>query len=344
MPDWSGTVNGKDITLHTLKSAALEVDVCTFGATLVAVRVNLQGEWVDVLMGYESLDRYIHGGKPNLSSVVGRCANRIAGASFQLDGQTYKLDSNNGANHLHGGSDGFWQQPFDVASSSESALALILSESDGHMGYPGQVDVKVTYEVRGDELHFLYEGRTDKPTIVNMTNHGYWNLKGHGAGNILDHQLMVAGSQTTAVDETLAITGELRDVEGTSLDLRGKPRLLREAVEKAGPIDTNYCLDMTKEDAREGALAAHLVGPNGLSMRVYTDQPGLQVYTGNFIALDDHPASWWNGKGAEWTKFGAICLEPQLWPDGIHHENFPSPILRPGEVYNHHSWHVFTAV
>jgi len=345
MAPWGSTLDGKEVALVTLRSEALEVDISSYGAALVALRVKSQGEWLDVMMGYESLERYTQGGKPNFGTVVGRCANRIAGGTFELDGETYTLDRNNGPNHLHGGTEGFWQRACDVASCSETAVTLTLSEPDGAMGYPGKVDISVTYEVIRNEFHFRYEGVTDKPTVLSLTNHGYWNLKGHHAGDVLDHKLMVAGSRTTAVDDKLTITGELPAVDGTGLDFRGEPILLRDAVDKAGPIDVNYCLDRPSEGEAASAemLAARVVGPNGITMDVYTDQPGLQVYTGNFIAQADHPETWWHGKGAKWEKFGPICLEPQLWPDGIHQKHFPSPILRPGETYRHHSWHVFTA-
>ncbi|CAE7756414.1 GALM [Symbiodinium pilosum] len=204
------------------------------------------------------------------------------------------------------------------------------------MGYPGKVDVSVTYKVRGGELHFCYSGVTDKPTLLSMTNHAYWNLKGHQAGDVLDHVLMVSASRTTATDESLAITGELPEVAGTHLDLR-EPRLLQEAVNAGGPIDRNYCLDRT---GGGDFLAARLVGPNKVTMEVWTDQPGLQVFTGSNIGTTG-PGTWWQGKGAEWKQFGAVCLEPQLWPDGVHHSHFQSPVLRPGETYSHHSWHVF---
>lgn len=325
--------------LVTLGTDLLEVDVSSYGATLVSVRVNVRGEWVDVLMGYESLERYVDGGKPNFSSCVGRCANRIAGGAFELDGQTYVLDKNNGPNHLHGGTDGYWARPFDLEKVEDSKVTFALVDPEGTMGYPGTVKVKVTYEVKGNELHFRYEGETDKPTLLSLTNHGYWNLKGHQAGDVLDHRLMVIGSCKTAVDDQLIITGETPSVEGTPLDLRGEPKLLREVVDAAGPVDVNYCLPASSEATAN--MAALLVGPNGVTMEVWTDQPGLQVYTGNIIGNPEHPKTWWHGKGAEWQRFGAISLEPQLWPDGVHHPSFPSPILRPGEKYHHHSWHTF---
>mmetsp|Transcript_74755 Transcript_74755/g.216034 ORF Transcript_74755/g.216034 Transcript_74755/m.216034 type:complete len:343 (-) Transcript_74755:209-1237(-) len=340
MPAW-GVVGDKEVLLTTIKSDALEVDVSSYGAALVAVRFRVQGDWVDVLMGYESLERYTGGGKPNFSSCVGRCANRIAGGSFELDGQVYDLEKNNGPNHLHGGTEGYWARAFDVAAVSDTAITLALSDPDGSMGYPGNVSVRVTYEIRGNELHFFYEGTTDKPTLLSLTNHGYWNLKGHQAGNVLDHSLMVVGSRTTAVDAQLIISGELPSVEGTHLDFRTEPHLLQEAVDRGGPIDVNYCLDRP-EGSDTDMLAARLVGPNGVTMDVWTDQPGLQVYTGNIIGQPDHPETWWHGKGASWKRFGAISLEPQLWPDGIHHKHFPSPVLRPGETYRQHTWHVFT--
>lgn len=336
-----GTFKGKDVQLVTLRSDSLEVDISGLGAALVAVRVKVKDEWIDVCMGYESLERYAEGGKPNFGTAVGRAANRIANGTFELDGQSYQLDKNNGANHLHGGSEGFYNQVFEFKDVSETVTTMTLSEPDGAMGYPGKVDISITYEVRGNEFHFTYTGVTDKPTILSMTNHAYWNLKGHSAGNVLDHSLMVAGSRTTAVNDELIITGELPTVDGTSFDFRGTPRLLQEALDKAGPIDKNYCLD-PPADGTKDVLAARLVGPNGVTMDVWTDQPGLQVYTGNFIGQPEHPATWWHGKGAKWEKFGAICLEPQLWPDGIHQSHFPSPALRPGDTYRHHSWHVFS--
>lgn len=339
-----GQASGKDVHLVTLKSDTLEVDICSLGATLVAVRVNVKGIWLDVILGYESLEGYTNGGKPNFASVVGRCANRVANGAFELDGQVYELERNNGPHHLHGGTEGFYKQVFDVEGQSETEVSLAFTEADGTMGYPGTVKVIVTYEVRCNELHFRYSGTTDKPTLLSMTNHAYWNLKGHEAGDVLDHKLMVAGSRTTATasDGTLAITGELLPVKDTGLDLQGIPRLLQDAVDKAGPIDCNYCLDAPEGGIGDGQLAACLTGPNGLSMEVWTDQPGLQVFTGQNIAsagLD----TWWRGKGGiAWRRFGAICLEPQLWPDGAHQSHFASPVLRPGQTYRHHSWHVFS--
>lgn len=332
-----GSVDGKEVFLCTIKSEMLEVDVCSLGAALVAVRVKVNGEWLDVVLGYESLERYINGGKPNFGTAVGRSANRTANGTFELDGQTFELERNNGSHHLHGGTKGFYSQVFDVASASETQVTLTLQEPDSALGYPGTVDVGVTYTVQGGELHFEYRGVTDKPTLLSMTNHAYWNLKGHQAGNVLDHVLLVAASKTTATDDSLRITGELEDVVGTSLDFRS-PRLLQESIDAGGPVDRNYCLDA---ECGKGALAARLVGPNKLTMDVWTDQPGLQVFTGGNIACTG-PESWWHGKGAQWQQFGAICLEPQLWPDSIHHEHFKSAVLRPGETYKHHSWHVFS--
>lgn len=333
-----GTVNGKEAGLLTLKTPSLEVDVSTLGACLVAVRVLVKGEWVDVILGYETAEQYPPKGKPNFGTVVGRCANRIKGGKFELDGKEYQLDVNNGPNHLHGGLAGYYSQVWTVNHdrSSPTTLTLELEEADGHMGYPGAVKICVEYTLKDSELHFKYTGHTDAPTIISMTNHGYWNLKGQSAGDVLDHKLSVAGSRITKVDESLAITGELVNVEGTGLDLRSGP-CLRDAVEKAGPIDANYCLDNPEGEFHAATLSA----PNGLSMEIWTDQPGLQVMTGQNI--DPSNADFWHGKGSQWQKFGAICLEPQLWPDGINNKDFPSPIVRPGETYTHHSWHVFKA-
>eukprot|EP00405_Crypthecodinium_cohnii_P013470 CAMPEP_0206459184 /NCGR_PEP_ID=MMETSP0324_2-20121206/24026_1 /ASSEMBLY_ACC=CAM_ASM_000836 /TAXON_ID=2866 /ORGANISM="Crypthecodinium cohnii, Strain Seligo" /LENGTH=350 /DNA_ID=CAMNT_0053930689 /DNA_START=67 /DNA_END=1119 /DNA_ORIENTATION=+ len=348
MPQWGDKIDGKEVVLRTLRSDSLEVDVTNFGATLSAVRVLNKSEWIDVLLGYESLDRYLQGGKPNFSSAVGRCANRIAGGTFDLDGHTYTLEKNNGPNHLHGGTKGFWQEIFEVVSYNDNSITLSLFSPDGHMGYPGNLQLYITYEVRGNELHFSYEGKTDQATLLNLTNHGYWNLKGHHAGTILDHKLMVNASHTTAVDENLTITGELNSLKGTAADLREDLHLISDVVDQAGPLDANYCLTLEGPDASEKVgskagelLAARVEAPNGISMEVWTDQPGIQVYTGNFVGLPEHPDTW-HGKGAKWHKFSGLCLEPQLWPDGIHHKNFPSPILRPDETYRQHSWHVFS--
>jgi len=336
-----GSVNGKDVHLFTIKSEALEVDVSSLGAGLVAVRLKVRGEWIDVLLGYESVEQYPPRGKPNFCTAVGRCANRIAGGRFELDGQSFQLDQNNNGNHLHGGTEGVFSQVWTGTSSSENSVTLTLSEPDGAQGYPGKVDVTVTYEVVGGELHFRYTGVTDKPTLLSMTNHGYWNLKGQDAGDVLDHSLMVPASRTTAVDENLIISGETPSVEGTGLDFCGELRSLRDAVAKNGPIDVNYCLDRAPEAAAGSEmLAARLRAPNGVAMEVWTDQVGLQVFTGSNI--DPANEKWWHGKGTKWQKFGAVCLEPQLWPDAIHHSHFASPILRPGETYKQHSWHVFS--
>eukprot|EP00419_Tripos_fusus_P027046 CAMPEP_0172711536 /NCGR_PEP_ID=MMETSP1074-20121228/59453_1 /TAXON_ID=2916 /ORGANISM="Ceratium fusus, Strain PA161109" /LENGTH=359 /DNA_ID=CAMNT_0013535253 /DNA_START=54 /DNA_END=1134 /DNA_ORIENTATION=+ len=280
-----GSAGGKDVHCHTLKSPCLEVDVISLGAALTAVRVLVDGSWIDVLMAYDTLEKYPakgepeRNGKPNFSTVVGRCANRVADGRFELDGKSFELNKNIGQLHLHGGVDGFYSQVWDVVNVAENAVTLRLSEPDGAMGYPGKVDVDVTYEILENELHFKYRGVTDQPTLLSMTNHGYWNLKGHAAGNVLDHTLMVRASHTTAVDDKQVMTGELLPVESTGLDFR-TPHLLQAVFDKVGPVDTNYCLD---KHASSEVLAARLEAPNGIAMEVWTDQPGLQVFTGGNI-------------------------------------------------------------
>ena len=302
--------------------------VITYGATLTEVLVpDHAGAVADVVLGFDTLAGY-EGRHPYFGATVGRYANRIANGRFDLDGRTYTLATNNGPNHLHGGRVGFNRVVWTATASSDADAArvrLTYVSPDGEEGYPGTLTTTVTYSLStANELRIAYEASTDKPTPVNLTNHSYWNLA--GAGQVLDHELMVAAARYTPVDAGLIPTGARVPVAGTPFDFT-RPKPIRADLDATGPtkgFDHNYVLD--GDGLR---LAARVVEPaSGRTMEVLTDQPGVQVYTAN--TLD--PALV--GKhGVHYGPYGALCLETQHFPDSPNQATFPSTVLRPGRTF-----------
>jgi len=322
-----------------------EARIITFGAALQALIVpDAHGRCEDIVLGYDNLAGYV-GERRFFGATVGRYANRIANAQFSLNGQTVQLTANNGPNALHGGLDGFdrklWEIA-DVADGAEPAVSLVYVSEHGEEGYPGRLDVRVTYRVSGSaELSVSFEARTDRPTIINLTNHSFFNLEGATSGaNILDHRLTLASDQFLAIDPTaIPLPGPLRTVMGTPFDFRmatpvgARIRDNDQQLRHGKGYDHNFCLE------RDGALrlAARLEAPlSGRVLELLTDQPGLQVYSGNY--LDGSIA----GKGGRlYRQSDAICLEPQIWPNAPNRPDFPSPLLTPGDVYRHHTVYRF---
>ncbi len=317
-------------------SDGLEAEILTYGGTLQALRApGRDGRMADVVLGFDEFAPYL-GPHPFFGSLVGRYANRIRAGRFSLDGQSYSLAINNGPNHLHGGPGGFHQvlwQAQPLAAPDGPSLTLAYSSPDGEEGYPGTLAVVVTYTLtNSNDLRIDYEARADRATVLNLTNHAYFNLAGEGT--ILGHELQVAASRFLPVDPTSIPLGELRPVAGTPFDLR-RPALIGERIgaddeqlRLVKGFDHCYVLDKSPGELAFAARAADPV--SGRTLEVYTTQPGVQLYTANFLAGEIV------GKGGRrYEQYSALCLETQHFPDSPNQPQFPSTVLRPGERYRH---------
>ena len=335
------TKDGQQVELFTLTNEnGLVAKITNYGGIVTELHVpDKNGQNGNVVLGFDTLDKYL-AGHPFFGTITGRVANRIGKGTFTLDGKTYKLETNNGPNHLHGGNNGFdkkvWQ-PEPRETKDGPALRLTYLSPDGDAGYPGNLNTAVTYTLTNDdELKIDYEATTDKPTIVNLTNHSYFNLAGEGNGTVLDHELMINADKYTVFDKTQIPTGEIKSVKGTPLDFT-KPTPIGARIEQVeGGYDHNYVLN---GKAGEMKLCARVRDPqSGRVMEIRTTEPGVQLYTANGL---DGKITGVSGK--PYPKYGAFCLETQHYPDSINHPEFPSVVLRPGETYKTTTVHKFTA-
>jgi aldose 1-epimerase len=338
------TPDGKAVDLYVLTNASgMKAKVMTYGAILTELDVpDRDGKLGDVVLGFDDLKGYL-AGHPYFGAVVGRVANRVAGGKFTLDGKEYKLAVNNGPNALHGGLKGFdkvvWQAE-PVKAADGVAVKLSYVSPDGEEGYPGKLSVTVTYTLTNqNELKIDYTATTDKATPVNLSNHSYFNLAGPASGTILGHELMLAADRYTPVDATLIPTGEIKPVKGTPLDFTTPtPIGARINLLKGDPVgyDHNFVLN---GEGKSLALAARVREPKtGRLMEMYTTEPGVQFYTGNFLDGKN------KGKGGvAYQKHQGFCLEAQHFPDSVHHANFPSVILQPGKTYTQTTVYKFSA-
>jgi aldose 1-epimerase len=329
------TPDGESVNLFTLSNErGMEVKITNFGGAIVSIKVpDRRGETSDVVLGYETLDEYVR--HPRfLGALIGRFANRIALGKFTLNGADYQLAQNNGVNHLHGGK-GFHKVVWDAEAeqgNNEAIIRLHYVSLDGGDNYPGNLDVRVNYVLFEDnELRVEYHATTDKDTIVNLTNHSYFNLA--GAGTILDHAILLNADRFTPVGADLIPTGELADVTGTPMDFRRPMRIgqrINDDYEQLGFVggyDHNFVLRDPENGLRQ---AARLHDPkSGRTMEVLTTQPGIQFYSGNFL-----DGSLTGKGGVTYNKYAALCLETQHFPDSPNHPNFPSTVLRAGEEFN----------
>jgi len=327
------------IQLYTLKNTnGMTVQVTNYGAIVTSIIVpDRNGKMADVALGYDRVEDYINAvDKPYFGAIVGRYGNRIAKGQFELDGATYTLAVNNGENHLHGGVIGFdkvvWEADYN---QDENQIRLTYLAKDKEEGYPGNLDISVTYTLTKDNMLVVdYHASTDKATPVNLTQHTYFNLKGEGNGDILGHELMLNASRYTPVDEGLIPTGELHEVQGTPFDFTEAKPIGRDIGQEnqqltfGGGFDHNWVLDQSGKSS-EMTLAARVYEPtSGRLMEVHTTEPGIQFYCGNF--LDGRL----KGKsGQSYVHRGGFCLETQHFPDSPNQENFPSSIVRPGQAY-----------
>ena len=334
-------VDGTAVDIYTLTNrSGIEARVMTYGATLVSLRLpDRNGAFADVNLGFDDLEGYL-GTHPYFGVIVGRYANRIARGRFSLDGIEYSLALNNNGNSLHGGLKGFdkvvWK-PEPVQSAGGVGVKLNYLSKDMEEGYPGNLSVTVVYALtNADELTISYEVETDKRTPVNLTNHAYWNLKGEGNGDILGHVLRLEADKITAVDSAanLIPTGEIVPVAGTPFDFTSPHAIGERIAQVEGGYDHNFVL---RGGGGKLVLAARVEEPgSGRAMEISTDQPAVQLYTGNF--LDGTVVG--KGGGA-YRKHYAVCLETQHFPDSPNHPNFPSTILEPGQKYRTVTVHKF---
>jgi len=329
------TPEGVSVDVYTLKSNQLEVRVITFGGTLISLMApDRAGKMDDVVLGYKDLAAYLNyqgsKGASFLGSTVGRYANRIARGQFSLDGNTYHLAVNNGPNALHGGPTGFANRIF-LAKTVGDGVELSYHSKDGEEGYPGNLDVTVRYLLTGGDLKIEYSATTDKATVLNLTNHAYFNLT--GGGNVLATQLKLDASRYTPVDTTQIPTGELRSVAGTPFDFRKTTPIGErinaddEQIRIGHGYDHNFVLDGEASALKHAAEAYDPA--SGRVLEVLTTEPAVQLYTGNFL-----DGSIIGKQGKPYLQNYAFCLETQHFPDSPNHPAFPTTVLRPGEKFH----------
>lgn len=325
-----GTLEGQEIKQYTLtNTSGMVVKIINYGGYVTNIVVpNKAGVKEDIVLGFDSLAGYLQKGNPYMGCIVGRYANRIANAKFVLDGKTYQLAANNNGNSLHGGIKGFDKVIWTAQPQGDSRLLLDYTSKDGEEGYPGTLKVQVVYTLTpANELKIEYTAQTDKPTVVNLTNHSYFNLSGGSDSTILGHQLMLDADRYTAVDATLIPTGELPTVKGTAMDFTKPVTIGTDIAKVAGGYDHNWVLNK-KGDSLSLAATLYHEG-SGRFMEVYTTQPGIQFYTGNFLN------GTLTGKGGKkYVQHSGLCLETQHFPDSPNKPSFPSTTLRPGENYH----------
>ena len=338
------TADGREVTLYTLTNTnGLRVRITNYGAILVSLEVpDRDGKLADITLGFNALDGYlaVH---PYFGATVGRYANRIGKARFELDGVEYELAANDGENHLHGGIKGFdkvvWRPENLWANDNEALVKMSYISEDDEEGYPGNLACAVTYTLtKDDELKINYEAETDKTTVVNLTNHSYFNLAGQGTGDILGHELTLNADKYTPVDEGLIPTGEIRSVKDSPMDFT-LPMSIGSRIKQVGDgYDHNYVLNSGGGALALLALAARAYEPtSGRVMEIYTTEPGVQLYTGNFL-----DGSLTGKAGKVYKKHYAFCLETQHFPDSPNKPEFPSVVLQPGQKYTSVTVHKFS--
>ena len=325
------TTDGKEVSLYTLTNGKITVKIINYGGIVTELWVpDKNGNAADIVLGFDSLQGY-EMKSPYFGCIVGRYANRIAKGKFTLGKTEYNLATNDGANHLHGGVKGFDKVVWDAEPSSGkegASLTLRYVSADGEEGYPGNLTVTVVYKLDAqDQLTVSYEATTDKTTIVNLTHHSYFNLAGAGSGDILSHKLWLNAQHYTPVDLTLIPTGEIRTVDGSPFEFKTSQTIGSRIGEVPGGYDHNFILNPTGTGLD---MAASLEEPqSGRTMEVWTTEPGIQFYSGNFL-----DGSIIGKGGKKYEQHYGFCLEPQHYPDSPNRPEFPSTILNPGETYS----------
>lgn len=333
------TKKGEEATLYTISNSnGMKVTFTDFGAHIVNIFLpDGKGSLVDVNLGFADLAGYEENG-PGFGAFIGRNANRIGDAKFELNGKVYELDKNDGDNNLHGGFVRYQNFMYETEIyEDEDTVSIEFSRLSPHMeqGFPGNLDITVTYSLtESNELVIEYMAVSDKDTVVNLTNHSYFNLAGHNAGSVLDHKVWIKSNQFTPTDNKLIPTGELADVTGTPMDFRTLKTIKEdisaeyEPLISAGGYDHNYVLDISGNDVEK--VAEMVEEKSGRKMEVYTNLPGLQFYTGNFLA-EKNPH---NKEGATYNKQDGACFETQFFPDACNISAFQSSVLKAGKEYD----------
>ncbi|MEJ5091534.1 galactose-1-epimerase [Sphingobacterium faecium] len=328
------TIDNKDVKLYTLANGKLKAALTNYGARLVNLQVPDQtGQLTDVILGYDSAAEYKAHADNFYGAIVGRYGNRIGDATFTLQGVKYELEKNDGKNSLHGGTHGVYNQVWDVAHRSDSSITFTYLSPDGEAGYPGKVNMQVTYTLNHTGgLVMDYQANTDKETVLNLTNHAYFNLSGAGSETILDHELQIDGEAITEVDDTLIPTGKSIPVAGTPFDFR-KAFVIGDRIEvdnaqlKIGKgYDHNFELAKSTDFRKVAAVYAP---KTGIEMQVWTTEPGLQFYSGNFMSDTDPKGK----NGLVYPFRSAFCLETQHYPDAPNHSSFASTVVKPDQTY-----------
>lgn len=336
--DFQKDLNGKKTDLFILRNKkGTEVAVTNYGAFIVAVMVpDKAGKFADVVLGHECIDDYLHTPEPYLGAVIGRYGNRIAKGRFTLEGKEYKLAVNNGPNSLHGGTTGFNAVVWDVVSVDPQTIKLVYLSKDGEEGYPGNLMTELTYRLGDDNgLEIGYKAQTDKTTVINLTQHSFFNLAGQGTptSTVCDNLLTINADFYVPMDDVSIPTGAISRVEGTPMDFR-TPHAVGERINDGFEQlvfgkGYDHCYVLNKKECGELSYAAKVVEPaSGRTLEVYTTEPGVQLYTGNWLG-------GFKGKyGATYPERSAICLETQHFPDSPNRPHFPSVVLHPGEIYS----------
>lgn len=334
-----GYIDGRTIEKYTLKNkSGQEVDIITYGATITSVRTpDKYANIADVVLGFDNVEGYASKNNPYFGATVGRVANRIGGAEFLLNGRAYRLAKNAGRNSLHGGFKG-WSSKIWNATIQDDRLVLSLLSEDGDEGYPGAAIASVTFQLTADgELCIEMKVFVTKSTPVNLTNHSYFNLAGHNTNSseLYKHRFMLNADRWTVTDAESVPTGEVQPVDNTPMDLRNSTTL-QDVINKlpTGGYDYNFCVTINDTSNQRNLVAKVLHPSSGRYLEVFSNQPGVQFYTANF--LPEPGTEGIRGKNSTtYFKHGAFCLETQNYPDAVHHENFPNSILEPGQIYHH---------
>jgi aldose 1-epimerase len=327
-----GNADGKDIMQYTLTNAAgMVVKIINYGGTITNIMIpDSSGNFGDVVLGFDSLAGYLKKENPYFGCITGRYANRIAKGKFSIDGKSYQLPINNNGNTLHGGVNGF-NRKFWAAQilPGDSSIRLSYESKDGEEGFPGNCNVEVTYSLsQNNELKIEYKATTDKPTAVNITNHSYFNLSAGRDSTILGHEIFINADKYVAVNNQLIPTGELPEVKGTAMDFTVPGKIGTDLEKVAGGYDHTYVLN--KKNSNEPELAVAVRDPSsGRYMELFTTEPGVQFYSGNFL-----DGSLTGKNGMKYVKHGGLALEAQHFPDSPNQPTFPNTILRPGETFS----------
>ena len=329
----AGTADGKPVELYTLQDGMITVRILTYGGIVQSIEApDRNGKPANIVLGFDGLDGYVKtGNKPYMGAIIGRYANRLAGGTFKLNGKTYSVPKNDGDNALHGGTHGFDKEVW-TAKEIRDGVELTYVSPDGQQGFPGALTTTVRYTLVGNELRIEYSAKTNADTVLNLTNHAYFNLRGQGNSDILGHVMKINAHRYTPVNANLIPTGDLAPVAGTPFDfltpvtIGSRIEANNEQLKLAHGYDQNWVLD---GDGKSVAVAAEAYDPStGRVLEVLTDQPGIQFYTGNFL-----DGTVTGTAGMVYKRRFAFCLETQHYPDSPNHLEFPTTELKPGETF-----------